>query len=118
MAVATQPLEEIQDAAFRNETCEIMEQKGILRDYILPLLRTPPVEGAKERSEESSYKKTELIDSTKETIVLESNGRLAQCQIIFYSWNTRRCGEGMKWLRGRGPQVSTGTPHQSEIYVQ
>lgn len=64
-------LEKIQDAAFRNETCEITEQKGILRDYILPLLRTPPVEGA---IGGEFVKKTELIDSTKETI--ESSNRM------------------------------------------
>ena len=32
--VAPQTLEEIQGAAFRDKTCEITEQKGILRDYI------------------------------------------------------------------------------------
>lgn len=84
VAEAPRPLEEIQGAAFRDETCEITK-----RD--LALLHPPCIfantssQRAKERSEESSCEKTELIDSIKETIVLESNGRSAQCQIIFYS---------------------------------
>lgn len=46
---------------------------------------------AEEIGQNSREKKNDiLIDSIKETIALEPNGRSAQCQIIFYSRNTRR----------------------------